>query len=406
MIAARGLRAFADGMVSVLLVRHLEDLGFSTAALGAIVAATLLGSAGATAAVGAVAHRIPTRTLLLGASAVLAATGVGLAAVTSFAALLVVAVVGALNPSAGDVTAFLPLEQAHLAGRAEGAERVRIYGAYHVIAAGAGGLGALASAAPDELAAAAGWTSESARRGAFLVYVLVAAACALLYRRAIPRHVAEGPPQSGPLVRSRRTVFGLAALFSLDAAGGGLVVQSLLVAWLHVRFELSPAATGAVFLGAGLLGATSQLLSGPLAARIGLVRTMVFTHLPANGLLILAAVAPNAPVAVTLLLLRALFAQMDVPARQSLVMAVVPPEERAAAASATNVPRSLASATTPLLGGWMLSRSDVGWPLILAGAAKATYDLLLLRRASALELSAGGPTTGGRRPGGRPPPRP
>ena len=373
-------------MVSVLLVRHLDDLGFSTSALGAIVAGTLFGSAIATAAVGAVAHRVPTRTLLLAACAVLAATGVGLVAATSFAALLTVAVLGALNPSVGDVTAFLPLEQAHLAGRADGAERVRIYGVYNVVAAAAGGLGALASALPG----------DGARRWAFLVYVVVAAACALLYRRAIPRDVAEGRPQPAPLVQSRRTVLGLAALFSLDAAGGGLVVQSLLVAWLHVRFDLSPTTTGAVFLTAGLLGAMSQLLSGPLAARIGLVRTMVFTHLPANGLLILAAVAPSAPLAVGLLLTRALFSSMDVPARQSLVMAVVPPEERAAAASVTNVPRSLASATTPLLGGWMLAQSDIGWPLILAGASKAAYDLLLLRKATSLELSAARPPSDGR----------
>lgn len=363
-------------MVSILLVRHLDALGFGPTALGAIIAGTLLGSAVATAVVGAVAHRFPTRTLLLAATAVLAATGVGLAAATSFAALLAVAVLGALNPSAGDVTAFLPLEQAHLAGRVEGAARVRVYGTYNVVAAVAGGLGALASAIPQ---------GEGARRVAFLVYVVVAAGCAALYRRAVPRAVAEGPAPAGPLVESRRTVLGLAALFSLDAAGGGLVVQSLLVAWLHQRFGLSAATTGVVFLAAGLLGASSQLLSGPLAARIGLVRTMVFTHLPANALVILAAVAPTAPLAVGLLLLRSLFAQMDVPARQALVMAVVPPEERAAAASATNVPRSLASATTPLLGGWMLSQSDVGWPLVLAGASKAAYDLLLLRRAATLE---------------------
>ena len=375
-IAARGLRGFADGMVSVLLVRHLEGLGLGPAALGAVVAATLLGSAAATAGVGAIAHRVPTRTLLLGASAVLAATGVGLAAATSFAALLVVAVLGALNPSAGDVTAFLPLEQAHLAGRADGAARVRIYGIYNVIGAVAGGIGALASAVPD---------GSGARRAAFFVYVVVGAACALLYRRAIPRAVAEGPRPTGALRESRRTVLGLAALFSLDSAGGGLVVQSLLVAWLHLRFDLSPASTGAVFFGAGVLGAASQLLSGPLSARIGLVRTMVFTHLPANGLLMLAAVAPNAPLAITLLLARSLFAQMDVPARHALVMAVVPPHERAAAASATNVPRSLAAAATPLLGGWMLARSDTGWPLVIAGATKAIYDLLLLRRASSLE---------------------
>jgi MFS family permease len=155
-------------------------------------------------------------------------------------------------------------------------------------------------------------------------------------------------------------------------------VTSLLVLWLHLRFDLSPGVTGAVFFAAGLLGGASQLLAGPLAARIGLIRTMSFTHLPANFALALAAFAPNAGIAVGLLLLRALFSQMDVPARQSFVMAVVPPEERAAAASVTNVPRSLASAATPLLAGALLAHSTFGWPLLIAGVCKGTYDVLLL----------------------------
>jgi MFS family permease len=388
-VAARALRAFADGMVSVLLVRHLDDLGFGPTALGAIVAGTLLGSAVATAAVGAVSHRVPVRTLLLVACAVLAATGVGLAAATAFSALLAVAVVGALNPSAGDVTAFLPLEQAHIAGRTEGTARVAAYSIYNLAAAVAGAVGALASALPEEVADALDRSPEVVRRWTFLVYVAVAGVSAVLYRRALPAVPRADRPTTNrrPLAGgTRRTVVGLAALFSLDAAAGGLVVQSLLVAWLDQRFDLSPATIGAVFLGAGLLGAASQLLAGPLAARVGLVRTMVFTHLPANGFLVLAAAAPTAPLAVALLFLRSLVSQVDVPARQALVMAVVPPEDRPAAASATNIPRSLAAATTPLLGGWLLARSgDVGWPLVAAGVGKAAYDLLLWRKASGLE---------------------
>jgi predicted MFS family arabinose efflux permease len=175
-------------------------------------------------------------------------------------------------------------------------------------------------------------------------------------------------------------VVELAGLFSLDSAAGGFVVQSLLVLWLRLRFDLSTGATGGVFFATGLLAALSQLLAGRLAARIGLVETMVFTHLPANALLALAAFAPSGGVAVALLLGRALLSQMDVPARQALVMASVPPGERAAAASLTNVPRSLASAATPLLAGCLLSAHGVGWPLVLGGAGKATYDLLLLAR--------------------------
>jgi predicted MFS family arabinose efflux permease len=173
-------------------------------------------------------------------------------------------------------------------------------------------------------------------------------------------------------------VLRLALLFSLDSAGGGFVVQSLLALWLFQRFGLSIAQTGAVFFGTGILAAFSQLLSSRVARRFGLIPTMVGAHLPANALLILAAFMPNAPLAITLLLLRMCIAQMDVPARQAYVMNVVPPEERAAAASVTNVPRSLATATTPLLAGWLLSKTSFGWPLVLGGALKILYDLLLL----------------------------
>jgi predicted MFS family arabinose efflux permease len=180
------------------------------------------------------------------------------------------------------------------------------------------------------------------------------------------------------LQRSRSVVLKLSALFSLDSLGGGFVVQSLLILWLYKRFGLSVVTTGEIFFVAGLCRAFSQLASPKLAARIGLIETMVYTHLPANGLLILAGIMPNATAAVACLLLRMCLSNMDVPARQSYVMAVVPPEERAAAASVTNVPRSLATALTPVLGGWMLEHSTFGWPLICGGITKAVYDLLLL----------------------------
>ncbi|HJQ84940.1 MAG TPA: MFS transporter, partial [Candidatus Binatia bacterium] len=183
-----------------------------------------------------------------------------------------------------------------------------------------------------------------------------------------------------PLARSRAVVLELATLFSLDSFGGGFVVQSLLVLWLYRRFDVSVAFAGAVFFAAGLLGACSQLVSPRLAARIGLVRTMVYTHIPANVFLVLAGIMPTAGLAVLFLLLRASLSQMDVPARQALVMALVPPEERTAAASVTNVPRSLATALAPVLSGLMLEASSFGWPLVCAGVLKAAYDVLLLVR--------------------------
>jgi predicted MFS family arabinose efflux permease len=190
----------------------------------------------------------------------------------------------------------------------------------------------------------------------------------------------ERPAEAGaaPLARSRRVVLRLAALFTLDSFGGGFVVQSLVVLWLYRRFALSVATTGTIFFAAGLVAAWSQFLSARLAGRIGLVRTMVYTHLPANIFLALAGVVPSAPLAVAFLLLRAALSQMDVPARQAYVMGLVPPEERMAAASVTNVPRSLASALPPLFTGLLLDWSSFGWPLVCGGALKALYDLLLL----------------------------
>jgi len=378
-VTARGLRGFADGFVSVLLVGYLGSLGFSPFQIGTIVTGTLLGSAALTIAVGLIGHRARVRTLLLGASVLMFATGVGFASVSAFLPMLVVAVIGTLNPSAGDVSVFLPTEQAYLAGHAGGPERPRLYAIYNLAGAMAGAFGALLSAGPAVLARTFDRSLESLQRGGFLLYATVACVIALVYRR-LPRERADaaGALAGRPLGPSRRIVLQLAGLFSLDAAAGGLVVQSLLVLWLHLRFGLSAATTGSVFFAVGLLSALSQLLSARLAARFGLIRTMVFTHLPANLMLILAAFAPKAWLAVGLLLVRSLFSQMDVPARQAFVMGVVTPEERAAAASVTNVPRSLASATTPALAGLMLTHSNIGWPLVIAGVGKASYDLLLL----------------------------
>jgi predicted MFS family arabinose efflux permease len=219
-----------------------------------------------------------------------------------------------------------------------------------------------------------------AERAGFVLYALVAIVVAALYVGLGAEVEASRQPAGKPLERSRRVVVHLAALFSIDAFGGGFVVQSLLVLWLYRRFGFAVETAGAIFFAAGILSALSQLASPFVAARVGLVRTMVYTHLPANLLLVAAGLAPTAPLAITCLLLRASLSQMDVPARQAYVMAVVPPEERAAAASVTNVPRSLASALPPLLAGAMLTHSVVGWPLVCGGMLKALYDVLLLAR--------------------------
>ncbi len=379
LILAHGLRAFADGFVSVTLASYLTGLGFSPLEVGAIVTSTLLGSAVLTLAVGLFGQRLRRRTLLLGASALMLLTGLGFASVTAFWPLLVIAVVGTLNPSAGDVSVFLPIEQAILPETAADRDRTALFARHNLAGRLAGVSGALASGIPPVLAHRASWDLTTVQRAGFVLYAAVAVLAALLYSRLLPAlEVRPTRKRLAPLATSRPMMLRLAALFTLDSAGGGLVVQSLLALWLFKRFDLPVQIAGAVFFAAGLLAAFSQLVSSRLAAAIGLINTMVFTHLPSNVLLMLAALMPNAPLAVAFLLLRMLFSQMDVPARQSYVMAVVPREEREAAASVTNVPRSLGSAFTPLLAGWLLSQTAFGWPLIIAGITKSVYDVLLL----------------------------
>ena len=379
LVLARGLRGFADGMVSVLLASYLLDLGFSTGQVGVLITGTLIGSALLTLGVGIFGQLTNPRTILLTAAGLMLATGAGFASITDFWPLLLVAVVGTLNPSGGDVSVFLPTEQAYLSGAASGMTRTALFARYNLAGIFCAALGALFSGVPVAVARSRGWDLLDAERTGFVIYAAVAVSVAILYR-GLPRSEVSPIPQlrTPPLAKSRNVVLRLTALFCLDSLGGGFVVQSLLVLWLLKRFDLSIEQTGAIFFAAGLLSASSQLASAWLAARIGLIQTMVYTHLPSNLFLIAAALMPSAPLAVMFLLMRMALSQMDVPARQSYVMAIVPPEERAAAASVTNVPRSFAAAFSPALAGYLLSLTTFGWPLILGGCAKVVYDLLLL----------------------------
>lgn len=382
------VRAYADGLVSVLLPAYLTMLGYSALQVGGLVTGTLLGSAGFTLAVGLYAHRFRARAMLLAACALMLATGLGFALTHAFVPLLVIAIIGTLNPSAGDVSVFLPLEQSLMASEVEPRDLPTLYARSNVAAATMGSLGALSSALPPLLAHALGIDLLDAMRSAFLLYSVAALIAAVLYlglhERAVESAItgagaASVRPSRAPLVRSRKIVLELSALFTLDSFGGGFVVQSLLALWFFQRFSFSLADAAGFFSAAALLSGSSQLLSPVLAKRFGLIQTMVFTHLPANAFLILGAFMPTAPLAVTCLLLRTSLASMDVPARQAFVMSVVPREERAAAASVTNVPRSLGTGLAPLLSGYLLAASDFGWPLVIAGSLKILYDLLLLR---------------------------
>lgn len=379
LLRTRGLRALADGLVAVVLPSFLLARGFSPAQVGAVITATLLGSAAVTLAIGLRGGRLDRVHLLQLMAVLMVVTGLAFGMVAAFGALLAVAALGTINPSSGDVSAFLPIEQALLPDTVAPTKRTHVFARYSLVASLAGAVGSLAAVGPEWVADHTDLSELDAERGAFFAYALVGVVLLLQYRRLAPRPPleVEGLGRSG-LGRSKAIVVRLATLFSLDAFGGGFVVQSILVLWLSLRFGLSTASAGAIFFWAGLGSASSALLAPKLAARIGLVRTMVFTHIPASLLLMAAALMPSAGPAVVCLLLRSLLSQMDVPARTSYVMAVVDPAERTAAATVTNVPRSLAAALPPLAAGWMLQHSSFGWPLLIAGTLKITYDLTLL----------------------------
>ena len=378
-LLGRGLRAFCDGYVAVLLPVYLLALGFGVIDVGLLSTLTLAGSAAATLALGAWGHRAAPRKLLLAAAALMSATGIGFAGFEAFWPLALVAFVGTLNPSSGDVSVFLPIEQAQLAQAAGDRDvRTALFARYTVVGSLCAALGALASALPAWLAEHGGWSLLSALRSMFLLYALVGAVVGLVYRR-LPRAAAQAAVAPAPLGPSRGIVIRLAALFSVDSFASGLLVNALLALWLFQRFGLSLSAAGAFFFWAGLATTASQLLAPRVARRFGLLNTMVFTHIPASLFLMLAAVAPSLPLALGCLLARSALSQMDVPTRSTYVMSVVTPAERAAAASFTAVPRSLASAAGPSIGAALLATGWLAAPLLLCGSLKIAYDLVLWR---------------------------
>jgi len=378
LLAAKGLRAFGDGYVSLLLPVYLLELGYRPLEVGVIATATLLGSGLLALGVGLHAYRFHFRTLLLAATALMGATGIGFAFVTDFWPLLLIAFVGTLNPSSGDVSVFLPLEHAMLSRVVGDRDRTAVFARYSLVGSLVAAIGSLAAGLPDLLAREWGITPRAAMQAMFLLYAATAVATAAVYHGlpAEPSVGARRPP--APLTESKTRVYTLAALFSVDAFAGGLIVQSMVALWLYERHGLSPAAAGTIFFWTGLLSAASFLIAVRIAERIGLVNTMVFTHIPSSICLILVPFADSLAVVIALLMVRALLSQMDVPTRSSYVMAIVRPEERPAAASITTVPRSLAAAASPLIAGWMLGVSPFGWSLVAAGAIKIAYDLALL----------------------------
>lgn len=379
LFALRALRALGDGYVALLLPAYLVALGFSPLQVGAITAATLLGSGAMVLALGLRAHRHSPRRLVRVAAALMTVCGFAFALCSDFWPLLLVAAVSTLNPAAGDVSVFVPLEQSMIAQRVRARHRTAVFARYSLIGGIAGSVGALAAALPEALESVAGVEALLALKLMFALHGLFGLVAFVGYHGLSVRVEPAGRAPSAPLRESRPLVLRMSAVFALDQFGSGFAVQSMVALWLYARFDLSASTVGQVFFVAGLLASGSYLVSSWVARRIGLVNTMVWTHLPANVFLVAAAFMPDATSAIALLLLRYSLSSMDVPVRSSWVMAVVPAHERAAAASITAIPRSLATGVSPFIAGWMLGLSSFGWPLVVGGVLKIGYDLLMLR---------------------------
>lgn len=374
---ARAIRDFGDGFVAVLLPVYLTTIGLGEFQVGVIAALALFGSTVMTLGLGFLTQRLDQRYLLMTASALMVATGLAFALSSTYSVILLIALVGTINPSSGSASIFVPLEHAVLATSIADRDRTRAFARYSLIGALAGALGALAAGSPDFLGKI-GVARITALKAMFALYALLGVAGGLTYARVPAQNPARQHTPAAPLGPSRRIVYKLAALFSVDALAGGLVVQSLLALWLFNRFGLSLASAAVFFFWTSVLSAFSFPVAAWLARRIGLVNTMVYTHIPSSLCLIAAALSPRVDLALALLLVRSALSQMDVPTRSSYVMAVVTPPERAAAASVTSVPRSLAAAASPVVAGALFAAGYEAWPLVICGVLKIGYDVALL----------------------------
>lgn len=374
---ARGVRGLGDGFAIIIFPAYLSAIGLTAWQIGIIVSASLFGTALLTLGVGFIAPRHDVRNFLIGGAILMACTGLVFPSVELFVIIAIVAFVGTINPSTGDLGVLVPLEHAMLAQGVPDHERTRTFARYSLIGALSMATGSLVAALPDFMTAA-GIDRVNAFRIMFYTYAVLGLLCALLYWLLPHARMDERRP-SAPLGPSRKVVYKLAALFSLDAFAGGFVVQSLLALWLFIRFDMSLTAASVFFFWTSTLSAFSYPVAAWLSKRFGLINTMVFTHIPSSIFLIAAAFSPSLTLALALLLVRAALSQMDVPTRTSYVMAVVTSGERTAAASVTAVPRSLASSLSPALAGALLAMPFSGLPLVLCGVLKIAYDLALLR---------------------------
>jgi MFS family permease len=384
------VRLFAYGALCVVLVLYLAEAGLSQPEIGLLLTMTLLGDTALSLWLTTRADRVGRRRMLLAGAALMALGGLAFAATRNLLVLLLAATVGVLSPSGNEVGTFLAIEQAALAQAVADKERTRVFAWYHLAGSLATAAGALVCGAVVEALQVRGVGTLTSYRAVLIAYaaagLLLAALFAWLSPGAevgAPGPVADGRSARGllGLRRSRGVVLRLSALFALDAFASGFVLQSIMAYWFHARFGADLATLGGIFFGANLLAAVSALAAARLARRIGLLRTMVFTHLPSNLLLMLVPLMPTLPSAVVVLLLRFAISQMDVPARQSYTAAVVRPEERSSAAGVTDVARTTGAALAPTLAGLLLARPALaGIPFLVAGLLKVVYDGLLYAR--------------------------
>src|SRR5467141_4152217 len=386
----RFIRLFAYGSLSVILVFYLVGLGLTTAQTGLLLTLTLAGDIVVSLYLTTRADRIGRQRMLIAGAILMAAAGLAFASTRNFLFLIIAGTIGVISPSGHEVGPFLSIEQAALSHVVSARARTEVFAWYTLAGSMATALGALCGGTITQTLQKGTMTPVESYRAVVLSYAALGNVLALLFTRlsslAEVSPAPEGPASPTSLAtafgitRSRHVVLKLSSLFALDSFAGGFVVQSFAAYWFYLRFGVRPAALGAIFFWANVFAGISALLASRLASQIGLIRTMVVTHLPSNLLLILVPMIPYLSLAVLVLLLRFSISQMDVPTRQSYTMAVVSAEERSAAGGITGVARTTGAAISPLFAGFLFARpSLINIPFFIAGTLKILYDLLLYR---------------------------
>ena len=390
LFATRIVRLFCYGFLSVVLALYLAETGFDEKMIGLLFTLTLAGDAGITLWLTTHADQFGRRTTLLIGALLMVGAGVVFIVTNNIILLMAAAIIGVISPSGNEIGPFLSVEQAGLTQLIPNEKRTNLFAWYNMVGSFATATGALAGGWLAKLLQSNGSTQLEAYRTVLMGYGIGGVLLLLLFMgmsSAIEvTEAASTVKKTLGLHKSRQVVFKLSALFALDAFAGGLVVQSMIAYWFHVKFGVDSGTLGSIFFGANVLAGISALLAVPLAAKIGLINTMVFTHIPSNILLMLVPLMPNLPLAIGLLLLRFSISQMDVPTRQSYTMAVVAPDERSAASGVTAIARSVGAAVSPMLTGFFFSIPFLfNAPLFLAGGLKIIYDLLLFREFRAVK---------------------